>query len=120
MTTVLYVDRDDEAASAVADELADAGLEVLTPTATVEAAVSQVEDGHVDCLVTEYSLPDGTRFDLVEDEDILTDSGDFAAWGGHVEDEVGPAEGDVGAAPATLDDQRTLVDVAVKWLAANR
>lgn len=66
MAAVLYVDPDDETAHAVADGLRDAGHESVTLAASVEDAVSRLADYRVDCLVTEYALPDGTGLELVD------------------------------------------------------
>lgn len=63
---------------------------------------------------------DGDEVRWVEYEDIVTDSTDFAALGADFEDAVGLTRGRVGAATATLVDQRTLVDYAVDWLETNR
>jgi len=62
-TTVLCVDGDDDDRSATADALADAGLDVHTAASVAEA--TETLESSIDCVVTEYRLPDGTGLDLV-------------------------------------------------------
>ncbi|MFB6081617.1 MAG: aminoglycoside N(3)-acetyltransferase [Halanaeroarchaeum sp.] len=57
---------------------------------------------------------------MVEMENLAIDSDDFAALGEAFEDEHEVTKGSVGAATATLVDQRAIVDFAVEWLEANR
>lgn len=66
MAAILYVDSDDETAGAVADDLREAGHETVTGAESVEDAVSRLADHDVDCVVTEYALPDGTGLELVD------------------------------------------------------
>jgi GAF domain-containing protein len=63
--TVLCVDSDEEARTATAAALrGDAGVDVRE-CGTTAAALDVIEAG-VDCVVTEYDLPDGTGMDLLE------------------------------------------------------
>ncbi|WP_247010042.1 GAF domain-containing protein [Halorientalis litorea] len=62
-TTVLCVDGDDDDRSATADALADAGLGVHTAASVAEA--TDALGPSIDCVVTEYTLPDGTGLDLI-------------------------------------------------------
>jgi GAF domain-containing protein len=66
---VLCVDSDQAARADLAETLR-ADLGELDPTveecASVEAATRAVEEGGIDCLVTEYGLPDGTGLELAE------------------------------------------------------
>ena len=65
-------------------------------------------------------LRDGERI-WVEWEDIRLDSDDFDEVGAAFEREVGAVgKGEVGAAEATLLDQRALVDFGVEWLESHR
>ncbi|MFB6204918.1 MAG: GAF domain-containing protein [Haloglomus sp.] len=63
--TVLCVDPDEEARTTTASALGDTDLEV-TACADLETAVETLEtpDG-VDCVVSEFELPDGTGLDLL-------------------------------------------------------
>lgn len=64
-------------------------------------------------------LQDGERVMLTY-EDIETSTDDFEELGADFEQQVSCQAGSVGEAEATLLDQPTLVDFAVKWLEANR
>jgi aminoglycoside 3-N-acetyltransferase len=64
-------------------------------------------------------LRDGDRV-VARFEDVEIDSDDFPAVGADYEREVGARTGAVGAAEATLVDQRSLVDFAVEWLERHR
>jgi CheY-like chemotaxis protein len=61
--TVLCVDPDDEARSATASTLEDAGLTVTT-CPDLATAVDRL-DGTIDCVVSEFELPDGSGLDLL-------------------------------------------------------
>jgi GAF domain-containing protein len=61
--TVLCVDPDKEARTATASVLEDAGLTV-TACPDLAAAVDALTDG-VDCVVSEFELPDGSGLDLL-------------------------------------------------------
>lgn len=64
-------------------------------------------------------LEDGERV-LVECEDIVQDTDDFADVGAAFESEADMSVGTVGAAESRLLEQRPLVDFAVEWFEANR
>ncbi|QIO23910.1 ATP-binding protein [Haloarcula sp. JP-L23] len=63
---VVYVDADADAAAAVGSALTASsdGIEVLTAESVTEAC-ELVAEHAVECLVTEYTLPDGTGVDLL-------------------------------------------------------
>ncbi|MFB6120496.1 MAG: GAF domain-containing protein [Halobacteriaceae archaeon] len=66
---VLLVDPDTEARRRARDELAAAledGEHRIEAVGALDAAKSVVADETVDCVVTEYDLPDGTGLDLLE------------------------------------------------------
>jgi CheY-like chemotaxis protein len=64
-TTVLCADEDDAARAETVDALTAAGMEVVA-VADIAAATARIEDGGVDCVVTEYAFADGTGFDLLD------------------------------------------------------
>jgi GAF domain-containing protein len=63
---ILCVDPDDAAREATATALGDAGFEARTAGSLAAAEEAVAADGTVDCVVTEYDLPDGTGLDLLE------------------------------------------------------
>jgi GAF domain-containing protein len=62
---ILCVDPDDAAREATASALKRAGLETRTAGSLAVAEEALAADGSVDCVVTEYDLPDGTGLDLL-------------------------------------------------------
>ncbi|WP_136718147.1 GAF domain-containing protein [Halorientalis salina] len=63
--TVLCVDAADDIESVSSAIDAEDGLTAIEAT-SVEDATDRLESGSVDCVVTEYDLPDGTGLDIVE------------------------------------------------------
>lgn len=66
MAAVLHVDPDDDSAAAVADELKAAGLAPVHRAGSAAEARSVLEERLVDCVITEYGLPDGSGLELVD------------------------------------------------------
>ncbi|WP_435186268.1 PAS domain-containing protein [Halobellus sp. EA9] len=64
---VLYVNDDGDFAELLRAKLRERAPEFsVTTVATADAALDQLDTSHVDCVVTSYSLPDGTGIDLLE------------------------------------------------------
>lgn len=64
MPAVLYVDPDEGAAREATEAFEAAGLDVVGTAGTKAAALEALNEG-VDCVVTEYELPDASGFELV-------------------------------------------------------
>ncbi|RLM90521.1 PAS domain-containing protein [Haloarcula sp. Atlit-7R] len=63
---VLYVNNDGEFAELTQTKLAHLSSDFdMTAVGTVEAALDSLETSTIDCVVTSYSLPDGTGIDLL-------------------------------------------------------
>jgi len=62
--TVLSVDADDDGRTATRDALAADGAISVTEATSVATAGDTLETERVDCVVTEYELPDGTGLDV--------------------------------------------------------
>ena len=63
-TTVLCADGDDAAREETVGVLSDDETTVIG-VSDVATATARIEDGGIDCVVTEYAFPDGTGFDLL-------------------------------------------------------
>lgn len=63
---ILCVDPDETAATATTETLAAAGFETTRATSASEAREVLADEPFLDCLVTEYDLPDGTGLEVVE------------------------------------------------------
>lgn len=64
---VLYVNGDDDFAELARTKLLNTSPEVtVTTVGTTEAALDQLDSSPIDCVVTSYSLPDGTGVDLLQ------------------------------------------------------
>lgn len=62
---ILCVDPDGSARESTREALVESGFDVET-AGSIEQARELVDSKEVECLITEYDLPDGTGFDLVE------------------------------------------------------
>lgn len=62
---ILCVDPDDTARARTREALAEADFETAGGASVADARAA-LEDGDVECVVTEYGLPDGTGLDLVQ------------------------------------------------------
>lgn len=74
--SVLCVDPNDSADSTPVDELADVSNLRILERETVAGAKETLDEEVVDCLVTEYDLPDGTGMELIAHvRDVAPDTG---------------------------------------------
>lgn len=63
---ILCVDPDADALAAAEAALADAGFDTVG-CGSMSAAVDRLDETPIDCLVTEYELPDGTGLELIDE-----------------------------------------------------
>jgi GAF domain-containing protein len=63
---ILCVDPDADALAATESALADAGFDTVG-CGSLAAALERLDPATIDCLVTEYELPDGTGLDLISE-----------------------------------------------------
>lgn len=63
---ILCVDPDETAGRATTETLTAAGFETTRATSASEARETLADEPRLDCLVTEYDLPDGTGLEVVE------------------------------------------------------